>query len=103
MTSTDNKTSPQISAMNATTNLENRFASGNDIASTTGAKVITFANAFHATPSLNLVGQNMVTGDYFTISSKSRTGYTVNFYNSSASGIDRTFDWQAVGYGLKTA
>ena len=89
--------------MNATTNLENRFASGNDIASTTSAKVITFANAFHATPSLTVIGQNMATGDYFTISSKSRTGYTINFYNSSASGVDRTFDWQAVGYGLKTA
>ena len=45
----------------------------------------------------------MVTGDYFTISSKTKDGYTINFYNSSASGIDRTFDWQAVGYGLKTA
>ena len=45
----------------------------------------------------------MATGDYFTISSKTKDGYTVNFLNSSGSNVNRTFDWQAVGYGLKTA
>ena len=44
----------------------------------------------------------MATGDYFTISSKSNTGYTVNFLNSSGSNVSRTFDWQAMGYGIKT-
>ena len=101
--SKDNKTTPQISALAATTNLEDRIATGNDIASGTSAKVITFTNSFHATPSLTIIGQNMATGDYFTISSKSKDGYTVNFLNSSGSNVNRTFDWQAVGYGLKTA
>ena len=101
--SKDNKTTPQISSLAATTNLEDRIATGNDIASGTSAKVITFTNPFHATPSLTIIGQNMATGDYFTISSKTKDGYTVNFLNSSGSNVNRTFDWQAVGYGLKTA
>ena len=101
--SKDNKSTPQISALSATTNLEQEIAIGNDIASTTSAKVITFTNSFHTSPSLTIIGQNMATGDYFTISSKTKDGYTVNFLNSSGSNVNRTFDWQAVGYGLKTA
>jgi len=101
--SNDNKTSPQISALTGTTNLDNRIETGNDIASGTSAKVITFSNSFHATPSLTIIGQNMATGDYFVISSKTKDGYTVNFFNSSNANVDRTFDYQAVGYGLKTA
>ena len=61
---------------------------------------ITFANAFYATPSLGIAAQNMATGDYFTISSKSATGFSIAFLNSSASGVDRTFDYVAKGYGL---
>ena len=45
----------------------------------------------------------MATWDYFVISSKTKDGYTVNFFNSSNANVDRTFDYQAVGYGLKTA
>ena len=102
LASSDNKSTPQITAMSGSTNLEQIIKSGNDVVSGTSAKVITFAKAFHATPSLTIIGQNMATGDYFTISSKSSTGYTVNFLNSSGSNVNRTFDWQAMGYGIKT-
>ena len=102
LASADNKSTPQITAMSGSTNLEQVMKSDNDVVSGTSAKVITFAKAFHATPSLTIIGQNMATGDYFTISSKSNTGYTVNFLNSSGSNVSRTFDWQAMGYGIKT-
>jgi len=49
-----------------------------------------------------VAGQGMATGDYFTITSKSKTGFTIRFFNSSNTGISRTFDFQAVGHGLKS-
>jgi hypothetical protein len=80
--------------------MENRNAKGNDIASGATTKVITFSNAFFATPSLGIAAQNMATGDYYTITSKSATGFSITFYNSSAVAQDRTFDYVAEGYGL---
>ena len=46
--------------------------------------------------------KNMVSQDYYTISSKTKTGFTITFYNSSSSAQNRTFDYVAKGYGLKS-
>jgi hypothetical protein len=43
----------------------------------------------------------MATGDYFLITSKSKTGFSLTFYNSSNTIVSRIFDYQAIGYGLK--
>jgi hypothetical protein len=80
--------------------MEDRTESGADIASGVSVKSVTFANAFYATPSLGIAAQNMSSGDTFTISSKSATGFSIAFVNSGASGVDRTFDYVAKGYGL---
>jgi hypothetical protein len=44
----------------------------------------------------------MAVGDFFTISNKTKDGFTIRFFNSSNTGISRTFDYQAQGYGLKS-
>lgn len=74
------------------------------IASGAGAKVVTFDNAFYdkggtVLPSIGITAQNMATGDYFTLSSISRTGFTITFRNSAGTAIDRNFTYSAVGYG----
>ncbi len=80
------------------------------VSSGTGAKAITFGNAFFVgtssllgantrLPSIGITAQNMQSGDYFTVSSVSGTGFTVNFFNSSDTGVSRNFNWSAVGYG----
>ena len=80
------------------------------MSSGTGAKAITFANRFFTgtasllgtdsrLPSVGITAQNMQSGDYFTVSSVSATGFSVNFYNSSDTGVSRNFNWSAVGYG----
>ena len=81
----------------------NHLESGNDIASTTSTKVITYTNAFYSSPALGIAAQNMATGDIYTISSKSATGFSIAFTNSSGSGINRTFDYVSQGYGLKSS
>ena len=54
------------------------------------------ANAF--LPSVGITIQNAQSGDFFTVTSVSGTGFTVNIKNGS-SFVDRTFTFQAVGYG----
>ena len=100
LTNDDYKTSSKVTGLSVKLGLENRTASGADISSGTGTKAVTFANAFYAIPSIGVSVQNMASGDTYTISSKSVTGFSIAFVNSSASGVDRTFDYVAKGYGL---
>ena len=80
------------------------------VASGTSAKAVTFANAFFtgtsslggansALPTIGITPQNMATGDFFELSSISRTGFTVTFKNSSGSIVDRNFNYMATGFG----
>ena len=62
----------------------------------TGATGLGGANAF--LPSIGITIQNAQSGDFFTITSVSGTGFTVNIKNGS-SFVDRTFTFSAVGYG----
>ena len=72
-----------------------------NVASTTSSsgKAITFTNAFFTEPSVTIASQNLATGDFFTITSKSATGFTIEYFNSSGSTINRTFDYIATGQG----
>ncbi len=102
LTSGDNKARPEVSSMQIKLVLEKRLESEEDVESGAGAKAITYSNAFYASPALGIAAQNMATGDYYTITSKTKTGFTITFYNSSAAAQDRTFDYVAKGHGLKS-
>jgi|TARA_R100000482_G_scaffold98238_1_gene42236 predicted phage tail protein len=80
------------------------------IASGTSAKAVTFSNAFFsgtsslggvnsALPTIGITPQNMATGDFFELSSISKTGFTVTFKNSSGTIVDRNFNYMATGFG----
>jgi hypothetical protein len=102
LTNDDNKTRPKVHTLSFTLALEKRSESDQDVVSTTSAKIITYTNSFYATPSVGISAQGLATGDYYSITSKTKTGFTIQFFNSGASGISRTFDWTAYGYGLKS-
>ena len=99
----NNKVKGFVSGITITVDMEKRTESDNDVASTTGTKVITYTNAFYESPALGIAAQNMATGDTYTITSKSATGFSIAFTNSSGSGINRTFDYVAQGFGLKSS
>ena len=40
-------------------------------------------------------------GDYATITSKTASGFTIQFRNSAGTGVERTIDWIAKGYGYQ--
>ena len=102
ITSDDNKVRAKVHELQFKVNMEKRTESGEDVVSSASGTTITFTNAFYATPSIGISAQGLVSGDYYQITSKSKTGFTIQFYNSSNVGISRTFDYQVVGHGLKS-
>jgi hypothetical protein len=41
----------------------------------------------------------MGTGDYYSITAMSRSGFTITFYNAAATMVSRNFTYSAVGFG----
>ena len=101
MTSLDENSSPTVSILQVTVDMPDRIASGADITSGTsaGGKVVNFTPAFKAVPAIGIAAQNLAQGDYYTITSKSASSFTIKFLNSSGTVVDRTFDYVAQGYG----
>jgi len=89
--------------------------SSGTIASGTAAKAVTFTKPFFTgtsstdgglnayLPSVGITIQNAQAGDFFTITSLSGSGFTVNIKNSGETAnngyVNRDFSYQAVGYG----
>lgn len=61
------------------------------------ATSITYNESFYQIPDLVVTPINMATGDYMTISSEAKTGFNINFYNSSAVAQTRTYNYIARG------
>jgi hypothetical protein len=102
LSSTTVDQTPIVDELGYTLQFENRTESGG-FESGTGAKVVTYAKAFYQTPKLGITSSDMASGDRYAISSETRTGFTINFYNSSGSGVSRNFQFQANGYGTEGA
>lgn len=83
--------------------MESRTEQSATIASGAGAKAVSYAKAFYATPSLGLTAFDMQSGDYYAITLPTRTGFTVTFYNSSNVAVNRNFQYVASGYGTEQA
>ena len=93
---------PLIDQLGYKMQLESRTESGATQASGAGAKAVTFTDAFYEAPSVGITASNLLTGDYYEVTSASRTGFTVTFYDSSSTAVDRNFSYQATGYGTET-
>jgi hypothetical protein len=98
LTSTDSQETPAISELTAEIRLPTRTESDNDIQSGAGAKAVTFTNAFKALRAVSISVGDMQSGDYYGITNKSATGFTITFYNSSNVAVDRLFDYVATGF-----
>ena len=97
--SRDNASTPVVSEVTVTVDMQDRIFSGNDIVSGTGTKSITFTNPFKSVNyAVGVTGQGMATGDYFTVSNKTINGFDVAFFNSSDTGVSKTFDFIAKGF-----
>ncbi len=91
-----------IEQLGVTVSLQRRTEQQRNISSGTSSsgKAVTFPSAFYSTPSITITATNMATGDYFELSSVSRTGFTIKFLAADATTVlNRTFDYQSVGHG----
>jgi hypothetical protein len=99
----NNKTRAFVSGISIDVKMQKRQETGEDVASGTGTKSISYGSSFFAIPSIGIAAQNMATGDFFSISNKSVDGFDIVFKNSSDTIINRTFDYVATGHGLKSS
>ena len=102
ITSDNNKVKAKVHTLEIKLNMEKRTEANQDVVASASGTAISFVNSFFATPSIGISAQGLQTGDYYELTSKSKTGFTIRFYNSSNVGISRTFDYQVVGHGLKS-
>jgi hypothetical protein len=86
-----------ISELGATAELQQRTETASNTGSST--YTVTYADAFYAAPDVTISPANMATGDFFTLTSVTRTGFTVAFSNSASAAVTRSFTYTAVGYG----
>jgi len=91
--------SPQVTDLSVTVDMPDRVVAESDIASGTGSKAITFSPAFKSLQGIGIAASNLVSGDYYEITNKTASGFTITFKNSSDTVVDRTFDYVARGYG----
>ena len=79
--------------------MANTQQSDNDIQSGTaaGGKVITFPVAFKTLQAVAISVGDMQSGDFYAITSKSATGFTIVFKDSGNTVVDRLFDYVATG------
>ena len=99
LTSLTTSATPAIDSLSIDCDMPDRVAYGRNVSTFGAGYNVAFSPAFKDTPAITIAAQNMGTGDYFTITGKSRTGFLIEFFNSSATLVDRNFDWVARGYG----
>jgi len=101
LTSTDETASPILKTLTINVDMPDRVIGGNDIVSGTGAGgySVVFTPSFKVSPSIGIMGQNLQQGDFYEIPTKSASGFTIRFKNSSGTVVSRTFDYVAKGYG----
>jgi hypothetical protein len=101
LTTTGLTSAPAISTLSATVDMPDRTFGDGSISSGTasGGKVITYSPAFKEVQALGISASNLETGDFYEITNKTATGFTIKFKNSSNAVVDRTFDYVAKGYG----
>ena len=63
-----------------------------------GTKAITFDPPYLQQYAIGISSQNLQNGDRHTITSKTLNGFTINYFNSGGSAIDRTFDYITKGF-----
>lgn len=90
-----------ITALSVTVDMPDRTERAFDVTTDVNGTAITFGNAFHATPAIGITMQDADSGDYFRITNKTRSGFTVQCFNKEGSNneISRSINWIATSYG----
>jgi len=96
--SNNNSANPKVSGMSVDVDVPDKILEGADVATSSGSKAITFDPPYLQQYAIGISSQNLQNGDRHTITSKTLNGFTINYFNSSGSAIDRTFDYITKGF-----
>jgi len=97
--SRDLASTPVVSAVSVSIDMQDRIFSGNDIVSGAGTKTVTFTNPYKTVNyALGITMEDANTGDFFTVSNKTINGFDILFKNSGGTNVSRTFDFIAKGF-----
>lgn len=88
-----------VKTLRVTIDMPDRTENHRAVSSGTGTHSLLFNYAFKEVPSIVISAYNMGTGDYFTISNQTVSGFDISFKNSSDVGVSRNFDAVIKGYG----
>jgi len=99
LTTLDSGASPKVTGLSVTVDMPDRMTADTNIVSGTSSKVVPFTPNFKQLQGVGISASNLASGDYYVITNKSVSGFTITFYNSSNSVINRTFDYVAKGFG----
>ena len=72
---------------------------GSNLTTPAASYVITYTNFFQSLPVLTITLKNGASGDYYSITNETTSGFTIEFFDSAGAAVARTFDWQANGFG----
>jgi hypothetical protein len=99
MRSDDLASTPVVSALSVTIDVEDTIQNGNDLVSGTGTYTVVFTRPFYSVNyAIGITNQGMATGDYYTLNNKTISGFDIAFKNSGGTGVSRTFDYIAKGF-----
>lgn len=97
--SRDIAVTPVISSAQIFIDMPDRIVSETNLLCPSSGMTVTYSSAFRARPAVAISAENMATGDYYAITSANESGFFIRFFNSSGTGISRTFDYLSKGYG----
>ena len=93
---------PSLSQLSVDIDMPDRIYSGRSVAAEAGGLSVAFARAFRDTPAITVTPRDMGTGEYYTITAQTPSGFTIRFFSAGGVGIARSFDYLARGYGEQT-
>ena len=96
---------PIVDQLGVTLQFERRTENSGTIASGASSKAVLFEDAFYTDAdtevTVGITAFDLQSGDYYRLTSVTGTGFTITFYNSSDTVIDRDFQYTAIGYGTQ--
>lgn len=101
LTTDDPSTTPRVVELSITVDMPDVVQAGNDLTAAAGGTAVSFPDAFKNLDGVAISGDNLSTGDYAVVTAKSATGFTIQFKDSGGTGVERTYDYVAKGYGVE--
>lgn len=90
-----------ITDLQVTLDLAARTESAQGVALTSAGATITFAAPFFAPPAIGLTAENLNNGERIIKNTATATSFFVKVVDAAGTGVAKTIDWIAAGYGAK--